>query len=129
MTKTGGWSSRTSRQEDSIAPSSSKNPSNNPQIIEDPDITEAEAKIWISQVIIPCPNSPHAFLGPFPKEKKEPENSAVFPCYEQTKPLIFSEGPYDLSFLKNKFRTEPKINNNEQYIEWLNKVEKKKSQF
>jgi hypothetical protein len=31
--------------------------------------------------------------------------------------------------MKSKFRTEPKIDNNEKYICWLDKVEKKKGQF
>ena len=33
---------------------------------EDPEVLEVEAQIWKSQVIIPYPNSPHAFLGLLP---------------------------------------------------------------
>lgn len=43
--------------------------------------------------------------------------------------MIFTKGPYDLSFLKSKFRTEPKIENNEKYLCWLDKVEKEKGPF
>lgn len=40
------------------------------QFIEEPDVKEAEEKIWKSLVIISCPNSPHAFLGPLPDDKE-----------------------------------------------------------
>jgi len=91
---------------------------------------EAEAQFWKSQVIIPYLNSPHAFLGLLPNTQEDQEQlSAIFPCFEKHKPLIFTQGPYDLSFLKSKFRTEPKHENNEDYLCWLNKVEKSKGQF
>jgi len=87
------------------------------QFMEDPDIKAAEEKIWKSQVIVPCPNSPHAFLGPFPDDNEDQEKlSAVFPSSKKHLPLVFTKGPYDLSFLKSKFRTEPKHENNEKYI-------------
>ena len=53
----------------------------------------------------------------------------VFPCFEERSPLIFTQGPYDLSFLKSKFRTEPRHENNERYLCWLEKVEKQKGQL
>ena len=100
------------------------------QFIVEPDVKEAEDKIWKTQVIISCPNSPHAFLGPFPDVKEDPEKlSVVFPNFEERSPLIFTKGPYDLSFLKSKFRTEPKIENNEKYFSWLDKMEKQNGQF
>jgi len=100
------------------------------QFMEEPDVKEAEEKIWKSQVIIPCPNSPHAFLGRLPDNKENKEKlSAIFPNSEKRPPLIFTKGPYDLSFLKSKFRTEPKHENNEEYISWLDKVERRKGQF
>jgi len=87
------------------------------QFMEEPDVKEAEEKIWKSQVIISCPNSPHAFLGPLPDNKESKEKlSAIFPSSAKRPPLIFTKGPYDLSFLKSKFRTEPKHKNNEEYI-------------
>jgi len=67
---------------------------------------EGEEQIWKSQVIISCPNSPHAFLGPLPDDKENQEQlSAIFLCFEKHSPLIFTKGPYNLSFLKSKFRT------------------------
>ena len=97
---------------------------------EEPEVLEAEEHIWKSQVIIPCPNSTCAFLGPIPNAKEDQEQlSVVFPCFDNHSPLIFSEGPYDLSLLKSKFRIEPKHENNEDYLCWLNKVEKRNSQF
>ncbi|XP_039687867.1 uncharacterized protein [Medicago truncatula] len=102
----------------------------NYQFMEEPDVKEAEDKIWKSQVIISCPNSSHGYLGPLPDDSNDPEKlNTVFPCSEDQLPLIFSKGPYDLSFLKSKFRTEPKIENNEKYLEWLDKVEKTKGSF
>jgi hypothetical protein len=98
-------------------------PSGSPQFIEEPEVTEAEEKIWKSQVIVPCPNSP-----PDGNENQE-ELSAIFPSFEKCSPLIFTEGPYDLSFLNSKFITEPKHENNELYIHWLNMIEGKKGQF
>jgi hypothetical protein len=54
-----------------------------PVFIEEPDIKEAEEKIWKSQVIISCPKSQYAFLGPLPTEKETPKGlSTVFPCSE-----------------------------------------------
>jgi len=98
--------------------------------MEDPDIKAAEEEIWKSQVIISCPNSPHAFLGPFPDDSEDQEKlSVVFPSSKKHLPLVFTKGPYDLSVLKSKFRTEPKHENYEEYISWLDKVEKKKGQF
>lgn len=100
------------------------------QFMEEPDVKEAEDKIWKSQVIISCPNSSHAYLGPLPDDSDDQENlNAVFPCNEEHSSLIFSKGPYDLSFLKSKFRTEPKIENNEKYLDWLDKMEKVKGSF
>jgi len=99
-------------------------------LIVEPDIKEAEDKIWKTQVVIPFPNSPHAFLGPFPDNTENLENlNVVFPCFEERSPLIFTQGPYDLSFLKSKFTTEPRYENNERYLCWLEKVEKQKGQF
>jgi len=95
--------------------------------MEDPNVKEAEGKIWKFQVIIPCPNSPHAFLGPVLDNKENKEKlSAIFPTFEKHPPLIFTKGPYDLSFLKSKFRAEPKHENNKEYISWLDKVEKRR---
>jgi len=100
------------------------------QFMEEPKVKEAEEKIWKSQVILPCPNSPHAFLGPLPDNKENKEKfSAIFPSSAKRPPLIFTKGPYDLSFLKSKFRTEPKHENNEEYISWLGKVERRKGQI
>jgi len=105
-------------------------PSGHPQFIIEPDVKEVEDKIWKTQVIIPCPNSPHAFLGPFPDNTENPKNlNVVFPCFEERSPLIFTQGPDDLSFLKSKFRTEPRYENNERYLCSLDKMEKQKSQF
>jgi len=109
---------------------SKKIPTGSPQFIVGPEFKEAEERIWKSQVIIPCPNSPHAYLGPIPDDKDNNEAlSAIFPCFEKHSPLIFTKGPYNLSFMKYRLRTEPKYENNDEYLCWLNKVEGKKGQF
>jgi len=98
-----------------------------PQFIAEPEVKEDEDRIWKSQVIISCPNSTHAYLGPIPDDKDYNEGlNAVFPCYENHTPLVFTKGPYNLSFMKSKFRTEPKHENNKDYLCWLNKVESKR---
>jgi len=71
----------------------------------------------------------NAFLGPLPDKENREKLIAIFSSSEKQPPLIFTKGPYDLSFLKSKFWTEPKHENNEEYISWLDKVERKKGQF
>jgi len=105
-------------------------PTGSLQFIEEPEVKEAEEQIWKSQVIIRCPISPHAYLGHIPYDKENCEElNVLFPCFEKHTPLIFTKRPYDLSFLKSSFGTEPKRDKNEDYIEWLNKVEHRKGQF
>jgi len=105
-------------------------PTGSPQFIAEPEVKEDEERIRKSKVIIPCPNSPHANLGLIPDDKDNNEElSAIFPCFEKCPPLIFTKGPYNLSFMQSKFRAEPKYENNGKYICWLNKVEGKKGRF
>jgi len=52
-----------------------------------------------------------------------------FHVLKKDPPLVFTQGPYDLSLLKSKFRIEPRYENNERYLCWLDKVEKHKGQF
>jgi len=102
----------------------------NPQFITEPEVKEVGERIWKSQVIISCPNLPHAYLGPIPDDNGDnKELNAIFPCHKKCPPLVFSEGPYNLGFMKNKLRIKPKYDNNEEYICWLDKVEGKKGQF
>jgi len=120
----------TNPEESSSQHSTRKEPVIFSKQISDGTLYFAEEQIWKSQVIIPCPNLTHAFLGPLPNVREDQEQlSAIFSCFEKHSPLIFTKGPYDLSFLKSKFRTEPKYENNEDYLCWLNKVEKWKGQF
>jgi uncharacterized protein (DUF3820 family) len=112
MANVEGSSSQTLKRDEAVN-FSQEIPSGHPQIFKEPDIKEPEDKIWKSQVIISCPNSPHAFLGPVPDDKEDLENLST----------------YNLSFLNSKFRTEPKIDNNEKYLCWLDKMEKEKGQL
>ena len=98
-----------------------------PAFMNEPEINEAEKAIWKTQVIIPCTDTPHAFLGPISLEPETPEINSLFPCIETQPPLIFTKGPFDLSFVKSKIRTEPKTY--PEYIAWLDKVQKQKGQF
>jgi hypothetical protein len=85
-------------------------PTGSPQFIEEPEVKEAEEQIWKSQVIIACPILPHAYIGTIPDDKENTEElSSIFPCFKKHSPLIFTKGPYDLSFLKSKFRAEPRL--------------------
>jgi hypothetical protein len=102
----------------------------NPQFVLEPIVKEAEDIIWKSRVMIPCPNSTHAYLGPIPDDRDNDKAlNAIFPCYEKHSPLVFTKGPYNLSFMKSKFRTESKHERNEDYLLWLNKVEAKRGRF
>jgi len=102
-------------------------PADSPQFIIELEVKEAQDRIWKSQVIIPCPNSPHAYLGPIPDDEDNNEkHNAVFPCFEKCPPLVFTKGPYNLGFMKSKLRIEPKYENNGDYLCWLDKVEGKK---
>ena len=101
----------------------------NCKLIEESDLKDENAQIWKSQVLIPCPNSTHVYLGPFPKKADSDELKEIFPLYEKLSPIIFTEGPYDLSYIDARvFRSTPKVDI-EAYINWLNKVEKKKGDF
>ena len=121
-----GFSSKTPINIDSINFSKEVSP-NTSQFIAELEVKEAEDRIWKSQVIIMCPNSTHAYLGPIPNDKDDNEAlDAVFPCYEKHAPLVFTKGPYNLNFMKSKFRIEPKHEKNEDYLRWLNKVERKR---
>jgi len=78
-----GSTSKTSNPDEPIN-FSKEIPSGHPQFIVEPDVKEAEDKIWKTQVIISCPNSSHTFLGPFPDDKVDLEKlSAVFPSFEE----------------------------------------------
>ena len=66
-----GSTSKTSTHDEPIN-FSKEVPSGHLQFIVEPDVKEAEDKIWKTQVIISCCNSPHAFLGPFPDDKEDP---------------------------------------------------------
>jgi len=61
MTHAEGSTSKTLNHDEPIN-FSKELPSGHPQFIVEPDVKEAQDKIWKSQVIISCPNSPHAFL-------------------------------------------------------------------
>jgi len=57
------------------------------------------------------------------------ELKEIFPCYEKHSPIVFTKGPYDVSYKDTMFfRSAPKVDK-ENYTTWLNKVEKKKGDF
>lgn len=72
-----------------------------------------KALIWKSQVQIPfsVSNKVHAFLGPLPNRPTNFDKlRKIFPCYYCTKPHIFLNKIYDLSFMSassQAFRSTP----------------------
>lgn len=69
---------------------------------------------------------------PYPVSPTKPNKLAkkIF-CYRWCKPSVFEDKPYELGFMISPlrmFRSSPTINN-EAYINWSNKVEKKKEQI
>jgi len=92
-------------------------------------LKEENAQIWKSQVLIPCPKSTHAYSRLFPEGADSDELKEIFPCYEKHLRLVFTKGPYDLSYIDTMFfRSAPKVDK-ENYTNWPNKVEKKKGDF
>ena len=75
-------------------------PTGSPEFIVEPEVKEAEDRIWKSQVIIPCPNSPHAYLGPILDDKdKNEELSAISLCFAKTFAFNFHQGLTQLHLL------------------------------
>jgi len=101
----------------------------NAWFVEEPNLKEEKAQIWKSQVLIPQSDSSYAHLGPIEKSENE-ELKEIFPCYQKRLPLIFARNldvPYNLHYIETRvFRAAPRVQNVEDYISWLNKVEKKK---
>lgn len=95
---------------------------------EEPIFTKENNQIWKSQILVPHPYSKHAYLGPIEKTESE-ELQSILPCYKKHSPLIFTQNPdipYNLKFLGTKvFKAAPIFENNEPYLIWLNKLEKK----
>jgi len=88
------------------------------------DFSQDTTIIHQSQVLIPSPTTPHAYL-PFEKDESE-ETKAFFPHDKTNLPLIFSRNPdkpYNLHYLETRvFRSTPRIDKVEDYIAWLNRV-------
>jgi hypothetical protein len=99
---------------------------------EEPDLKEEKAQTWKSQVLISSSKSQYAYLGPIDKTESN-EVKAYFPHDKKNPPLIFTKNPdepYDLNYLDTRvFRATPRINKVEDYIAWLDRMEKHKCNF
>jgi hypothetical protein len=100
------------------------------EVIPEPSGTEAERKIWASQLMIPfsLKKDAHAFCGPYPShsETTSKEVNAIFPLHVTCGPRIFESNPYNFGYLKNAlkiFRAAP-YTAHKDYIPWLDRVEK-----
>jgi len=86
MTNQEGTSSQLPSNDESIN-FSKEIPTDSPQIIVEAEVKEVEDRILKSQVIILCPNSPYAYLGPILDDKDNNEAlSAIFHCFEKRLP-------------------------------------------
>lgn len=74
----------------------------------------------------------HAFLGPFPNPNVNTKKvREVFPCYYRTKPCVFLNQNYDMSFINASHYTfhSALYTQEKECIQWLDKVESKKAQL
>lgn len=82
--------------------------------------------------MIPSYNSSHAYLGPIEKDNSE-ENATLFPYDKANSPFIYIRNldePYNLKFLDTRvFRLAPRVDKVEDYIAWLDRIEKHKGSF
>lgn len=123
----------------------------NQQYIPEPK-TEEHRRIYESQVLIPITVSGknHAFFGPLPNLNIEPRRLRnFFPTYHKRKPIgqakrlraektataeesqPLADETIDLRFMNNGFRVfrvTPSFKDPTDYLNWLNKIEKTKSQ-
>ncbi|WJX34088.1 hypothetical protein P8452_22236 [Trifolium repens] len=96
----------------------------------EPSGTEAERKIWNTQLMIPfsIKKEDHAFCGPYPtrSEVLAKEVNDLFPLHVTCGPRIFDSSPYNFGYLNNAlkiFRAAP-YTAHKDYIPWLDRVEK-----
>jgi len=96
------------------------------------ELKDEEAQIWKSQVLISPPASLHVYLRPFEKSETD-ETKAYFPHNEIEPPSVFTKNPdvpHNLYFMKTKvFSSAPRTDKVEQYLSWLDRVEKHKGAF
>ncbi|WJX77585.1 hypothetical protein P8452_60878 [Trifolium repens] len=100
------------------------------EVVPEPSGTEAERKIWNSQLMIPfsIKKYDYAFCGPYPthSETVSKEVNDIFPLHATCEPRIFSSTPYNFGYMKNAlkiFRAAP-YTAHKDYIPWLDRVEK-----
>ncbi|KAK2449848.1 hypothetical protein QL285_009003 [Trifolium repens] len=100
------------------------------EVVPEPSGTEAESKIWNTQLMIPfsIKKEDYAFCGPYPTRAEviSKEVSDIFPLHVTCEPRIFSSTPYNFGYMKNAlkiFRAAP-YTAHKDYIPWLDRVEK-----
>ncbi|WJX67184.1 hypothetical protein P8452_51676 [Trifolium repens] len=100
------------------------------EVVPEPSGTEAERKIWNTQLMISfsIKKEDYAFCGPYPTRAEviSKEVSDIFPLHVTCGPRIFSSTPYNFGYMKNalkSFRAAP-YTAHKDYIPWLDRVEK-----
>lgn len=89
---------------------------------------------WTSQVLIPFSilGNVHAILSHLPSSSVKPVKlSKTIPCFPYYKPRTFEDNFFELGFMDlphRVFHSSPPTNN-ETYINWFNKMEKKKGKI
>ncbi|WJX28405.1 hypothetical protein P8452_17131 [Trifolium repens] len=103
------------------------------EFVSEPDITSVEDNIWGEELMIPhkLEDKTLAFAGPLPSSDNFSEDIGnIFPLHVTCEPKIFANSVFDMSFFEpgyRAFRSAHVVSEN--YLNWLNKVEKHYATF
>lgn len=86
---------------------------------------EEKTKNWFSHVLIAYSNActVHAFMGHLPRSNKKPRDLKFFSCLPFCEPLVFEDGPFDFTFMKNWVFHYAASTNNDAHVSWLDRVQ------
>ena len=99
------------------------------EVVPEPTGTDAERKIWTTQLMIPfsIKKDNYAFCGPYPShfETISKEVNAIFPLHVTCGSRVFESDPYNFGYLKNSLKlfTAAPYTTHKEYIPWLDRVE------
>lgn len=87
-------------------------------------------RLWYFDALVPYSISgdTFSFMGPLPRfVKKWNSSDRFFPSYCEWEPVVFNDQPFGFHFLENQvYLTPPLEALGSEYINWLNRLEKKK---
>lgn len=96
----------------------------------EPPLMKTTRRLWYSGAFIPysIADNIFAFMGPLPRLVKKPDFlEKILPSYHGWKHMVFSDQPFDFNFLENNVYLPPPLEApNSSYINWLNRMEKRR---